>query len=606
MTLADILRGGLYVLDTPGALTRGAVANLADIVRGQDRFQGYRATGREMLESMGMERNRPGLDVGDVAGVGADILVDPVNWAGGWAAKAALNALRAKKAMQAGEVAAQAARPGLGEIISQSGALVPRQPSGLEGVLKMMPQQPMPMTGLPAKPPAPLGLPAPIPPFYSRLEEAARGLPGRQYKAQSLPNMLKKSPGGVSDEEMEWVLKGLPQQGVVSREDLMRHIDQNRLRVDERVYDVPPATQQDFDNWLRSVGVTPEQWNSYGPQQRFSLETTFGRGLDKGNYTRWNEHATPGGTNYKEMLLKLPERKLTPMEQREIDAIVAEKDKWWRQLNQGGQISAYEYEQRVAPIEAKLRALKSTSFDSEHWADDPNTFAHVRFDERVGPQGEKNLFVHEIQSDWNQKGSVAGYSPDENAMLLAKHTTDRDKIGKQINEYSQKHGIERLQDAYGKAERRVGKAMEGPVPDNPFKGDKWVELTVKRLLKHATDNGFDRITWNNGELAAKHSAGGATGEIAEGLAHWYDTVLPKVFKKIIKGGKYEQIPMEVDGVPQLVHSITVPQAIKKQVSSRGQALMSLLPLGAAAPWAMNELSGQENDPLGQILRGTNG
>lgn len=390
----------------------------------------------------------------------------------------------------------------------------------------------------------------------------------------------------------------------------MRHIDQNRLRVDERVYDVPPATQQDFDNWLRSVGVTPEQWNSYGPQQRFSLETTFGRGLDKGNYTRWNEHATPGGTNYKEMLLKLPERKLTPMEQREIDAIVAEKDKWWRQLNQGGQISAYEYEQRVAPIEAKLRALKSTIFDSEHWPDDPNTFAHVRFDERVGPQGEKNLFIHEIQSDWNQRGSAAGYSPEENSRLIDKYQGELDKLESEVWRLSDSGAdpaiVNRQQQAYRKVKRRLYTAAEGPVPDNPFKGDKWVDLTAKRILKHATDNGFDRITWNNGELAAEFAAGGATDDIAEGIAHWYDTVLPKVFKKIIKGGKYEQIPMEVDGVPQLVHSITVPQAIKKQVSSRGQALMSLLPLGAAAPWAMNELSGQENDPLGQILRGTNG
>lgn len=101
MTLADILRGGLYVLDTPGALTRGAVANLADIVRGQDRFQGYRATGREMLESMGMERNRPGLDWGDVAGLGADFAVDPLNLVGGGALTKILKTRKAAKATNA-------------------------------------------------------------------------------------------------------------------------------------------------------------------------------------------------------------------------------------------------------------------------------------------------------------------------------------------------------------------------------------------------------------------------------------------------------------------------------------------------------------------------
>lgn len=39
-----------------------------------------RTTGRGLLEKYGMAKNRSGLDMGDVAGVGAEILLDPTNW----------------------------------------------------------------------------------------------------------------------------------------------------------------------------------------------------------------------------------------------------------------------------------------------------------------------------------------------------------------------------------------------------------------------------------------------------------------------------------------------------------------------------------------------
>ena len=43
--------------------------------------------------------------------------------------------------------------------------------------------------------------------------------------------------------------------------------------------------------------------------------------------------------------------------------------------------------------------FKSTSHYNE-----PNILAHVRFDEREVKNGERVLFIEEIQSDWAQKG----------------------------------------------------------------------------------------------------------------------------------------------------------------------------------------------------------
>lgn len=66
----ELLSGLGYVLDTPGALTRGLLSGRP----------GERASGRDMLESWGvLGANQEGLDWGDAAGFGAEMLVDPLN-----------------------------------------------------------------------------------------------------------------------------------------------------------------------------------------------------------------------------------------------------------------------------------------------------------------------------------------------------------------------------------------------------------------------------------------------------------------------------------------------------------------------------------------------
>lgn len=94
--LGKILGGVGYALDTPGAVTRAGIANLSDMLRGEDRFQGYRATGRQMLDSMGVGGGYAG-------GLAADFLVDPLNLlAGAGLAKMAGRAAKGVRAARKG------------------------------------------------------------------------------------------------------------------------------------------------------------------------------------------------------------------------------------------------------------------------------------------------------------------------------------------------------------------------------------------------------------------------------------------------------------------------------------------------------------------------
>jgi hypothetical protein len=88
-------------------------------------------------------------------------------------------------------------------------------------------------------------------------------------------------------------------------------------------------------------------------------------------YSMWTvkapgkDRALPGGSNYTEMLVRLPSDAADPSG-RKID------------------------------------------FRQSHW-NESNVLVHVRFDERLDTDGNKVMFLHEIQSDWGQKGRKRGF-----------------------------------------------------------------------------------------------------------------------------------------------------------------------------------------------------
>lgn len=78
-----------YAFDTPGALLRGALIGRP----------GERASGREMLEALGYSANQEGLDLGDVLGFGAEMVLDPLNLLPGYAALKGAKHLKRTKAL---------------------------------------------------------------------------------------------------------------------------------------------------------------------------------------------------------------------------------------------------------------------------------------------------------------------------------------------------------------------------------------------------------------------------------------------------------------------------------------------------------------------------
>lgn len=127
-------------------------------------------------------------------------------------------------------------------------------------------------------------------------------------------------------------------------------------------------------------------------------------------------------------------------------------------------------------------------------------------------EGNKVLFLEEVQSDWGQKGKKEGFVGDKQKELFNQFKYELLEVnGKQLHTYSSADGemvvssSENKENARKNAEEVARKNAEflytREVPQAPFVTDTnaWVKLGLKVALKEAVAQGVDKIGWTTGE-----------------------------------------------------------------------------------------------------------
>ena len=158
-------------------------------------------------------------------------------------------------------------------------------------------------------------------------------------------------------------------------------------------------------------------------------------------------------------------------------------------------IHAAEYQRQHPPKD-------TTQYNSSHY-DEPNILAHARYNTR-NIDGDKTLFIEEIQSDWHQAGRNQGYKTG------VEHEDKQYLLEKRNGLMAQRRELEAQGDIAGgnalggeinMLQGRLYEVMEsGAVPDAPYKAtDKWQGLAFRRTVKEAVDQGHDRIAWTKGK-----------------------------------------------------------------------------------------------------------
>jgi hypothetical protein len=207
--------------------------------------------------------------------------------------------------------------------------------------------------------------------------------------------------------------------------------------------------------------------------------------------TKYQRYQLPGGENYREILMTLPQKPQPLPEGFNVDAY---------SVNGVTKYGVYDASgQRYGSGATKDEALQKFSelhqdkpYKSSHF-DEPNILAHIRVNDRVDADGKKMLLIEEIQSDWHQAGREKGYKGSPTKEAIEAGTEQARKMG-----YSQRQ----IDDMNSEQLAHFTGAYSSAVPDAPFK-DTWYQLALKRVLKHAADNGYERVGLTTGKQQAQ-------------------------------------------------------------------------------------------------------
>jgi hypothetical protein len=209
-------------------------------------------------------------------------------------------------------------------------------------------------------------------------------------------------------------------------------------------------------------------------------------------------------------------KKLTSSSKEAFIAELARTNSWELPLNEG--------RQRRADNAWGMQERKQPGFKSNHW-EQPNVLAHIRLNDRTDADGKRVLFVEEIQSDWGQAGKKKGFAQPAEArgQLVEKMALLQGQLRDMAQERAKAEGISeaeahkalyadsedyrRKDELHQRSQQvlRENRFGVNGIPNAPFVGatDKWLGLALKRVIKLAVDEGYDKVAFINGDQSAE-------------------------------------------------------------------------------------------------------
>jgi hypothetical protein len=304
--------------------------------------------------------------------------------------------------------------------------------------------------------------------FYSAVEQAAMASPRKSATGQAFLNDIMKGQD-VRADEIKW------------------------MGLDDYLKNKQNVTKQEVQDYIANNRVNVQEVRSTIP--RLPGEEMAG---DQGSFLpKFAQYQLPGGENYRELVLTMPDKK-TP-----LDDFLEKTDKLY-----GKNSSSRDWmsEDRATFEKLLEENVSKEKYISSHFPDQENPLAHIRVNDRVDADGKKMLLIEEVQSDWHQTGREKGYFTENLAKLdelnnykkYLKNIYGRDPEYISVQERLKPEELAKFNEL-----RRVAiiENKTGSVPDAPFK-DTWYQLALKRAIQHAAENGYDRIGLTTGKQQA--------------------------------------------------------------------------------------------------------
>jgi hypothetical protein len=370
--------------------------------------------------------------------------------------------------------------------------------------------------------------------FYSPLE-----LQINQMKADKMP--AKQWLDKLRGEEAKWT--GLAdwlsqQQGSLSKQEIKNWLQGNQIEINEIVKGKVILDINDRKLWkYQSIG--DGIWNFNFKDGWFQIDASEGNGYAKLNIR------TDKGTNEIGVFGPYEDRSEIldgVLEDGYFDSYTEEEDDSSATKFSNYQLEGEkeDYAEILVTLPINKRKGDDAKFRSSHF-DEADILVHLRMNIRKDAQGNKVLFLEEVQSDWGQKGKKEGFNYGRKKELESQR-----KALQEDNEYRalQKRYLdpiaqEKYNEPYGglsyneqmevdfeyfqkdkpllakivKAQKELiielnnidNKIAKLDSKENittaPFVTDTnaWTKLALKVALKEAVKQGADKIAWTTGE-----------------------------------------------------------------------------------------------------------
>lgn len=408
-------------------------------------------------------------------------------------------------------VQAAAARETLGR-----GRMAPKVEQRAPGALFDKPEEPTPdLLDSGVKDPS-FALEDGPPPFYSALTRAVEGARQERAPAQQWASMIDNAPG-VKQEEVAWsgVKDWLGEQKApVTKAALLEHLRENEVQIQDvekgkpQEVAIPPWHVEKRGLSWAAVDDTGKEWGRVGQgvaeseaEAKLYLdryvpirERERVQDANEARGTKYGQYTLPGGENYRELLMTMPHaRGEIAAGNKAADYAKMLRAKYGERYT--ARATAEERRTYDELHHQADRAGRDGEFKTGHFQE-PNILAHVRFDDRTGPNGEKILHMAELQSDWAQAGRRKGFHG--NLTELPDGWTMKENSQGNLQLFDPEGT--RVGTTFTSKADALGYLNSRGVPDMPFKKtDAWSSIALKRMMRYAAEHGYDKLSWDTGE-----------------------------------------------------------------------------------------------------------
>jgi hypothetical protein len=475
--------------------------------------------------------------------------------------------------------------------------------------------------------------------YYSAALEAAKSWPQKKGTPEQALMWLKKS--NVKDNEIEATgLKAFVEgKTSITREELVQHLEQNRVRLNEASYiqipladlenalmryDGHTASQaQNLSNLVGMRKIEPEDV-SFNPEVlRIAKSVVHAADFGVGK-PRFSDYSLdPSNPTYRETVLHLPAKKPSFDSFRSESIANGITDESAIQRN---------YDRLVNDASLMAREDNGNNFRGGHFSE-PNITGHM-MTSIVRHQDKPVYLVDQIQSDWGQRLREDGGARDEAKIaelrerikeVSSKHQPVLDDwtafamlmregresenwpptmsdgnitngTRKATNWYANNQGDmtpEQRADFQSKllaletAEREVNllaaelRTAEAAVSGNPLVNttDQWVNTTLRRAITQAVEADVDYIAIPSGDTVLSYNPGDT-----DGMRGFYDGIVPKNLRNLLKkldkstpnAERVDQLETPTSGMKGKGFTVfPITDSVKAKVRAEGQPMFAL-------------------------------